>query len=377
MTKHVSPYFLTIYENWIKDSESNLTEKKGLIDTIYHEQEFKKWLINEYEIALTETSYKELCSSANFDKYLPAEKKINTKWHRIVKRKKILEILKHENLIPTVKEEYDVDIVGSFFMIKELLQKYDIEKSKSELFLQSIKWPIVDYCKKNALPIATVFDMKYAIVVDSSVYNYEIYLARTLMAFDVIKISALLDHQMAMWKGKELFPIIVEHAVYNYIKKNSLFDNSLRLSNIMDWVEKRRRFMPPDWNEEFYYWPYDLESLSKLYLALLKARNIEEHNEFINVFKIAKNLQTNQIVWEGSKRQLMILLYLIYKKINLYKDMSLPYIAIKLFKNSDNNFNLKSLSTILNQVIPMLNDRKKLSPSLVAIVTIFEDLNLN
>jgi hypothetical protein len=250
MNKYVSTFFIPLYERYLSklSTSEQLREREKIIDAIFHEREFIEWLRIQYKGKLTEESYAKLSTLINFEKYINVYNKIENRSTEYEKKKIIQEQILSERLIPISKYEYDVDIVEAYFQIKELLDKVELTEgfSQKEQYLLAMKYPISDYCKKNELPVQKVFEIKYPIVVDDTIYGFETYLGRTLIAFDVNKIEAILSYQNSKWKQKELFASFVEHGVYNYVKNNSPFDNNLRLSKIMVWVEKNREFYSDD-----------------------------------------------------------------------------------------------------------------------------------
>jgi hypothetical protein len=109
-----------------------------------------------------------------------------------------------------------------------------------------MKQTVINYCNEADLPVTQILQMESPIVIESNTIGFDAFLGRTLIAFDVNKIEAILGYQNAIWRGKGLFASFVENGVYNYVKNNSPFDNNIRLAKIMNWVERNSLFLPPN-----------------------------------------------------------------------------------------------------------------------------------
>ncbi|MDO9000234.1 MAG: hypothetical protein Q7W45_10755 [Bacteroidota bacterium] len=400
MKKHISDFFAPIYEAYFLTlkEKTPVKENEKIADAIFHERAFVEWLRIQFKKKLTEKTYPKLANANNFKNYLKSYKKIKNRKEEFITRKLILDQVKLAKLKPVSKYEYDVDMVDAFFRTEKIISVVKtLEGFKKEDFLEAMKQPIIIYCKKVDLPFELILQMKYPIVVPNTTYGFEAYLGRTLIAFDENKIEAILGYQNAIWKGKGLFASFVEHGVYRYVKNNSPFDNNIRLAKIMNWVERNRYFLPhhevsknkiektPTLNygikktdvSQFHYWPYSEDSLNKLYDALILNNKINENDSFCEHFKKYNILPKNPIEWKVSQKQLMYLLYLIYKEQKEYCSIPIHKIAEILFKNTKANFDAKILNTLLNQLIDDFKTRKPLSIGLKSIKTIFESLNLN
>lgn len=398
MKKHISRLFLPIYEDYFSKLKEkvSLKEIEQIADAIFHEREFNEWLKNKYKNELTNNKYHKYVNEVNFKIYLKTYNATKNREDQLVKRKSILDQLKLEKLKPISKHEYDVDMVDAYLKIESELNivKY-IEGLKKEEYLETIKYPIINYCQKADLPYEAIIQMKYPIVVTNTIYGFEAYLGRTLIAFDINKIEAILSYQNAKWQNKNPFASFVEHLVYNFINKNSPFDNNVRLSKIMFWVDKNRHFLPPDNSSnrtkdkstalnygiiktivsKLYYWPYSKKSLNDLYKALISNNKIKENKSFILPFKKYSDFPTNLTEWKASQVELMYLLYLIYNK-KQHNSQPLHNIAMKLFKKIEGDFDQKGLNTTFNQLINDLETNKELSTGLKSIDDIFSALNL-
>jgi hypothetical protein len=397
MKKLVSSFFIPIYEAYFLTLKSNKSFNKNMkiADAIFHEREFAEWLRIKYKDKLTNETFIKLADKKNFNFYITKYNKTKKRADEKKKRQTIYDQVRLSKLKPVSKHEYDVDIVDSYFKTKELLEKIKIREgiSKGD-YLKTTKYPIEIYCKNVDLPIAQILQMKYPIIVHSNIHGFESYLGRTLLAFDINKIEAILSYQNAIWKGKGLFPSFVEHGVYRFILNNSPFDNNIRLGKIMDWVNRNRIFVnPKDYTKnklkatlefgtqkkvvnKYTYWPYGEEDLTKLYDVLVFKKIINKNETFSDLFKNYCEFPENPIEWRWSPNQLMYLLYLIFNEKKEYEGYKIHDIACRIFKNPIGNFDKKNLNTILNQVINNLNDKKMLSFNLKNIKDIFDNLKL-
>lgn len=250
METHVSSYFKPIYEACfaeIKKTKS-LTDIQKLIDVIFHEREFVDWLKKKHPKKITPKSYRKFCTQKNFQEFFTSFYKIENKQENEKKKVQIGQELAIVKKLPAIKtHEYDVDIVKAYFEIKKLLETIvnDGRYLKKEEYLQRILYLITDYCQINNLPTDQVLQIKYPIIVESTNDGFQTYLGMTLIAFDINKIEAILSYQNILWKREGLFASFVEHGVYSFVYNNSQFDNNMRLSKIMQWVEKNRFFTFP------------------------------------------------------------------------------------------------------------------------------------
>ena len=400
MKNLVSTFFIPIYEEYFLTINSNKSFSKNekMADAIFHEREFSEWLKIKYKDKLTYETFLKLADAKNFKLYI-------SKYHKLIigadekkKRQAIYDQVRLAKLKPISKHEYDVDIVESYFNLKELLENIKIREGVSkDDYLKAIKYPIENYCNEVDLPITQILQMKYPIIVKSNIQGFESYLGRTLIAFDINKIEAILSYQNSIWKGNDSFPSFIEHLVYRFIKNNSPFDNDIRLGKIMDWVNRNRVFLKPDVSKKddnkkskatldfgienikvnnYTYWPYSDENLKKLYDTLVFKNMIYENDSFYELFKTYIEFPKNPIEWRWSPNQLMYLLYLIFNMKKDYEGYNVHDIACRIFKNSVGNFYKKNLNTIFNQVINCHNDKQPLSSNLKKIKTIFDELNL-
>lgn len=398
MKKHISSIFLPIYENYflIQKEKVALKEIEKIADAIFHEREFNEYLKKKYKKELDNNNFDKYVNDANFKTYLTINNKSKNQKDHLEKRKSILDLLKLEKLKPISKHEYDVDIVDAYLKIEsELNNVKNNEGLKKEEYLESIKYPIINYCHKEDLPYEAIIQMKYPIVVPNTAHGFEAYLGRTLIAFDINKIEALLSYQNSKWLSKNLFASFVEHLVYNFIYKNSPFDNNIRLSKIMLWVDKNRHFLPTVKSSnktkgkstalnygiiktnvsKLYYWPYSKKSLNDLKKALISNNKIHENKSFILLFKNYSDFPTNLTEWKASQIELLYLLYLIYNK-KPHNSLPLHHVAMKLFKKVIGDFNQKGLNTAFNQLINDFKTNRELSTGLKSIDNIFIALNL-
>lgn len=392
MKNHVSSHFIPIYKRFFSPvSSPNSSDKINLlVDAVYHEQEFTGWLREKYKNELTSDTYRKLSTKSNIDAYIKKSQETKNLATEKAKREEILERLKAERLKPITKYEYDVDIVDSYFKIEKLLEKVNYDKNfiEKEDYLKVMKNPILEYCVNKGLPAKTVIQLKYPIVIDSRVQGFEAYLGRTLIAFDPNKIEAVLGYQRSIWKLRKPFASFVEHGVYNYIFHNSPFDNNERLSRIMGWVEKNRKFTrtrrvntrKPELTlgttetkvPDYFYWPYPGEKLKLLYDELTRNDLIEPNPTFADSFRNFGSPVKNHTIWKASLIQLVYLLYLIYGAQNQHRGILLHTVALTIFQNKRNSFTAKGLSTTFGQ----LSEGKKSSPGINLIKHIFDNLKL-
>ena len=192
--------------------------------------------------------------------------------------------------------------------------------------MEGFLYVIQDYCEKNNLPVDKILQIKYPIIIDSTKYGFQSFLGRTLISFDVNKIEAILSYQNILWKGESLFASFVEHGVYSYVIHNSPFDNSIRLSKIMQWVEKNRVFIFPDAQNQkeekgasleqgkskkpvtvYHFWPYEEEKLAELYNALILHNKITKNDSFSESFKTYENFPKNgsRYLFESTKNAII------------------------------------------------------------------------
>ena len=400
MKKFLSPFFIAIYEAYFLTIKSNasFSENEKIADAIFHEREFAEWLRIKYKGKLTSETFIQFADANNFKLYITKYNKTINRDDEKKKRQAIYDQVRLSKLKTISKHEYDVDIVESYFKIKELLENAKIRKGVSkDDYLKILKYPIEIHCKNMDLPANQILEMKYPIIINSNIHGFESFLGRTLIAFDINKIEALLSYQNAIWKGKGLFPSFVEHGVYRFIINNSPFDNTIRLERIMNWVNQNRMFLKPEVSKNddnkkskatldfgiekiqvnnYTYWPYNKDDLKKLHDALFLENKIYNHDSFSELFLIYNEFPKKPIEWRVSPNQLMYLLYLIFKKQKQFHGYQLDDIACRIFKKSVGNFDKKNLNTILNQVIKNLNDKKPLSSNLKIIQKIFDDLKL-
>jgi hypothetical protein len=400
MKKLVSSFFIPIYDAYFLTlkSDNSLTENGKIADAIFHEREFAEWLRVKFKGKLTSETFIQFADANNFKSYITKYNKTIKGEDEKEKRQAIYDQVRLSKLKPISKHEYDVDIVESYFKIKELLENVKIRKGVSkDDYLNTIKYQVEIHCNNMDLPVTQILQMKYPIIINSNIHGFESFLGRTLLAFDINKIEAILSYQNAIWKGKGLFPSFVEHGVYRFIINNSPFDNSIRLERIMNWVNQNRMFLKPEVSKNddnkkskatldfgiekikvnnYTYWPYGDEDLKKLHDALVFKNMIYHNDSFSELFKIYIEFPKDPIVWRWSPNQLMYLLYLIFKKKKEYDGYKVHDIACRIFKNSGGNFYKKNLNTILNQIIRNLNDKQPLSANLKTIKTIFNELKL-
>lgn len=398
MKKFVSQFFIPIYETYFLSLKVKKTVKESLkvADAVFHEREFIEWLRLKYKDNLTSETYPKLTDTENFNLYLKSYNRIKNRKEEKEKRKLIWDQVRLAKLKPVSTHEYDIDIVDAYLKIEQLIDSVKTPNGFiKKNYLEAMKLPVINYCVQADLPVSQILQMKHPIVIQSNNIGFEAYLGRTLIAFDVNKIEAILGYQSAIWKGNGLFASFVEHGVYRFVKNNSPFDNNNRLAKIMNWVERNRYFLPPDDGSKkkvkktptieygfkktvanvFHYWPYSESSLTELYNALISNNKINPNSSFKMPFEKYSDFPENLTEWKASQVELMYLLYLIYNKKPHYSQ-PLHNVAMKLFKKIKGDFNQKGLNTTLNQLIRDLDSNKKTSAELNSIKDIFSSLKL-
>lgn len=134
-----------------------------------------------------------------------------------------------------VSYEYCLDIIKIYKQLSKLT--FD----KKDKVLETVKSSIKHYCTEKKIDFEHYFNNKLALVVPSTIYDFDWYFAFFLMAFDINKIDAFLSFQQKRYEGEHIFLNFVEFPVYRIINDNSPFDNSARLDKIMQWVKEQKQ----------------------------------------------------------------------------------------------------------------------------------------
>jgi hypothetical protein len=187
------------------------------------------------------------------------------------------------------------------------------------------------------------------------------------MAYDVNKIEAFLSHQRKGWKRPGSFITFVDSLVYRFVRNNSPFDNQVRLDKISSWVNQRGN----EFEGSYLYWNGTQASLESLYNELVKHKLVDVNPYFLDSFKKLDIKGKYCTTWNGSNRQLMWLLYLIYDKQDRYNNFMLHQIAVNLFKNNKPSFGANNLSTTLRSIITDFNGGLTKSKWILQIEDIF------
>ncbi len=235
----VSEYFIPIYETLFtnKKNISSLQEA----NMIFCETEFIDWLKNKFPKKITSTTYPKYCSLKYLKLFFFEFNKLIKKKKSIAKIATILQLItSEEKFPPTIKNEYDVDIVETYFKIKLLLESNNANEEIKERHIGNALHPIRFYCTKKQMSVAKVLDMQYPIIVESDIYNFEAYLGCALIVSDVNKINLILNYHLKGWKRKGSFILFAESVAYRFVLKNSPYSNNERLAKIADWVEKKK-----------------------------------------------------------------------------------------------------------------------------------------
>jgi hypothetical protein len=142
---------------------------------------------------------------------------------------------------------YDVDLIATYHGLLEMefTKSHGLTK---ELYLKKISDLGKFFCKKNCLYYPFYFNQRIPLVVQSSFYNFELYLGLFLISFESPKIPALLTYQKSNYKGNFDFINLVDFLVYKIVRNNSPNDNYVRLEKIMEWVSAERSMV--NQNEE-------------------------------------------------------------------------------------------------------------------------------
>ena len=134
MKKLVSSFFIPIYEAYFLTlkSDNSLTENGKIADAIFHEREFAAWLKIKFKGKLTSETFIQFADANNFKSYITKYNKTIKGEDEKKKRQAIYDQVRLSKLKPISKHEYDVDIVESYFKIKDLLENVKIRKGVSK-----------------------------------------------------------------------------------------------------------------------------------------------------------------------------------------------------------------------------------------------------
>ena len=247
MEEYLNEHFLPIYKRNVSKIEIPIptTKLQKRVEGLLHQKAFELWLGKKYPAVKKIEEYFEFYTDENFQEFIVDFNKVKNSIENHDKRKKIKYDILEAEKYPLIKmEAYDIDIVGTYYKIEKLLESVVLNKGvDKEQYLEVMKHPIVSHCKKNKLSFEYVFHSKYPIIVYSTFDRFYEYMGRDLIAYDENKIEAFLDSHKASWLGDGFYPTIIEHGVYNYVKNNSPFDNSIRLKAITNWVKENRAFV--------------------------------------------------------------------------------------------------------------------------------------
>lgn len=274
---------------------------------------------------------------------------------------------------PVVKEMYDIDLVETYKNMQNLLPNVsysDKFKPQGE-YLYNVLSPIKNYCKKNKIQLDVVLSHNYPIIIDSTYNKYQQYLGLALIAYDVNRIHGLLSYQWKIWKRPGSFLNFVDGLVYRYVIKNSPFDNQIRLDKIMAWVNENRY---NEGKDVFLYWNGNKQSLDLLYDQLLKNKLIRVNPYFVQSFKVFNTNSNTLTIWNGTNRQLMWLLYLVYDRKEQYNGTMIHQIAVNLFVNQGKQLNTNNLGTTLRQVKKEIEDGLPKSDGIILIESIYNSI---
>jgi hypothetical protein len=142
-----------------------------------------------------------------------------------------------KNLKPIISHAYDVDLIAAYDRLSRI---EFINVETKENYLERNKTVIESFCKNNKLDFPFYFDQKIPLVIPSTTNNFEFYIGFFLISFEIPKIPAFLSYQLDIYEGEQDFVNLVEFLIYEIVKSNSPFDNSIRLEKIMQWVSNER-----------------------------------------------------------------------------------------------------------------------------------------
>src|SRR5690242_14814421 len=104
------------------------------------------------------------------------------------------------------KHAYDIDAIGIYYQMKDLLQKYQpsSEGFNKENYLQGIAYLIESYCKTSNLDFSFYIKSKHNyLVIPSSSNSYFSFLTYALTYYDIHKIKRFLDYQKENFLGND------------------------------------------------------------------------------------------------------------------------------------------------------------------------------
>jgi hypothetical protein len=287
------------------------------------------------------------------------------------------------------KHIYDVDAIGIYFNVRDLLEKYQLpENSDKEKYINGLVLLIKSYCEITNLDFTSYIKDKHNfLVIPSSSNSYFTFLAYALAHFDIYKIKRFLDYQKENFKGNDYsknFTNYLEFIAYRTVKTLSLFKTEERLEKIMQWLEKENEKEIPDRQEktleesdEFYYWKYGNEKLRTLYQILLREGKIEANEQFEFSFKKRQVVNTNRTKWLVTQTQLVFLIYLIFNGVE-HNGETIYIIINRLFVKPDGSeFEMRVLNTTYTANASLFSGKQKLPRGLSSIKKIFEELKIN
>lgn len=107
--------------------------------------------------------------------------------------------------------------------------------------------------------------------------------------------------------------------------------------------------------EDFYYWPLRIEKAENFWIALESYKLIAPGQDSAAAFQ-EKADPKNQIVWIGQNKQLIYLLFLLYRNQRNFKGVGIHEIACHVFKH-DSGLQPRSLN---NQLLKIINPNNNL-----------------
>lgn len=149
-------------------------------------------------------------------------------------------VINPQRVVKYQKHVYDVDLKAIYIGIKE-----QSDGAEPSFLLNDIEKQVELYC--NAFGIKRGdFDIGYSqVVIHSSENLYMTYFPWALFLIDLAKIELFLDYHFEEFLGndyerKDGFVGMVEHLVYDQLKKLTVSDTQNRLDRVMAWVRQNK-----------------------------------------------------------------------------------------------------------------------------------------
>jgi hypothetical protein len=140
-----------------------------------------------------------------------------------------------------VRHLYDIELKSLLKRYEEGIKQVQLpENQGATYFINLIKFSINEYCKFKKLS----FEDEIQIVITPNEEGpYQNFLTLSLIFFEIYKIKLCLNYQEKLFNINDkdyLFIDLVEFIIVDSIKYASPFDNTQRLTEIMEWVWLKR-----------------------------------------------------------------------------------------------------------------------------------------